>query len=52
MTVNINLELSMVDDAVIVELGIVRQENFWNYKVRSCLKKIKIKSFNIFYLIK
>lgn len=49
MTVNINLELSMVDDAIIVELGILRQKNFWNYKVRSCLKKkIKIKSFNIF----
>lgn len=46
VTVNINLEISMVDDAIIVELGILRQEDFWNYKVRSCLKKIKF--FNMF----
>lgn len=48
MTVNINLELSMIDDAINVELGILRQENFWNYKVRSCLKKNRVKFFNIF----
>lgn len=48
MTVNINLELSIVDDAIIVELGILRQEDFWNYKVRSCLK-IKLRLNPLIY---
>jgi hypothetical protein len=35
----------MVDDAVILKLERPRQEDLWDFKVRTCLEKIKIKIF-------
>lgn len=50
LRVNKNLQPAMVNHAVILKLERPRQKVFWDYKVRSCLKKLK--SFNIFEVIK